>query len=102
MKKLIMITGVILIAYLILMTVATQEAQAPAAETVSAQHHVGEKEYRIGVIDGRIAVFRNGDLYLKTQTMLSSLPKSDQSKIEQGIEVDSLKELKRLLQDYCS
>ena len=97
-----MITGIILIAYLLLMTTVTQEAQAPAVDSVQVQQHVSDKEYRIGAVDGRVAVFRNDTLYIKTQTMLSSLPKSDQNKIENGIEVDSLKELKRLLQDYCS
>lgn len=102
MKKLILITGAVLIAYLLLVTVVTQEAQAPATAGVQTQSAKDEKEYRIGAADGRVAVFRNGELYLKTDTVLSSLPKSDRNRLEEGIDIDSLKELKERLQDYCS
>lgn len=102
MKKLIVITGIILIGYLLLITFASQQTQVPAAVSAQAEQLVAEKEYKIGVSDGRVAVFHNGKLYLKTETMLSSLPKSDRKRIEKGIEFDSLKELKLLLQDYCS
>lgn len=101
MKKLIVITGIILITYLLLMTYVSQPAQAPVV-SVQAEQVATEKEYKIGDYEGRVAVFRGGRLYLKTQTMLSSLPKSDRNRIENGIEFDSLKELKTLLQDYCS
>lgn len=102
MKKLIVITGIILIGYLLLITVVSQPAQAPAAASAQAERLTAEKAYKIADYEGRVAVFHNGDLYLKTQTMLSSLPKSDRNRIEKGIEFDSLKELKTLLQDYCS
>lgn len=102
MKKLILITGAVLIAYLLLVTVVSQEAQAPATAGVQTQRAQNEKEYRIGVADGRVAVFRDGDLYMKTDTALSSLPKSDRNRLEQGIYIDSVKELKERLQDYCS
>ena len=99
MKRLIVITGVILVVYLVLVTVVTQEADAPAAVGVQ---QATESGYRIGASEGRVAVFRDGNLYLRTDTTLSSLPKSDRNRLEQGINVDSLKELKSLLEDYCS
>lgn len=98
MKRLLLITGIILILYLILMTMAAPPTAAPSAQTVERQ----ESGYRIGVSDGRVTVFRNGELYLRTDTPVSSLPRSDRTKLEEGIEINSLKELKERLEDYCS
>ena len=102
MKKLILITGMIFVGYLIWMTTLSAQAPAPVTQTLQTERNTQETEYRIGVQDGRVAVFRHGELYLKTETAVSSLPKSDRKKIEDGIEIDSLKELKERLEDYCS
>lgn len=102
MKKLIVIAGVVLITYLILMTTLSQPTSAPSADKAATEQSVSESEYRIGALDGKVAVFRYGDLYLKTDTAIASLPKADRSRIEEGIDIDSLKELKRRLEDYCS
>ncbi|MBQ9247055.1 MAG: hypothetical protein IJ171_00540 [Ruminococcus sp.] len=102
MKKLIVVTGLILVAYLVLMTTLAQQTSAPSAPVTQSEREEQQTEFRIGVQDGRVAVFRHGELYLKTDTAVSSLPKSDRSRIEEGIEIDSLKELKSRLEDYCS
>ncbi|MBQ3285465.1 MAG: hypothetical protein IJH40_07470 [Ruminococcus sp.] len=102
MKKLILIAGVIVMIYLALNLFVSPQADAPVAASASAQTAQQEKGFRIGVADDRVAVFRDGILYLKTETLLSSLPKSDRARLEEGIHVDSIKELKELLQDYCS
>ncbi|WP_407386058.1 hypothetical protein [Ruminococcus sp.] len=102
MKKLILISGLILAVYLILMTVIAPQADAPSAVAVKAGEGAVHSGYTVGVSEGRIAVFRDGELYLRTETTVSSLPRADQLKLEEGIRVDSLKELKKLMQDYCS
>lgn len=98
MKKLLLITGAILIAYVILTAVMTPAVATPAA--VSAEKT--ESGYLIAESEGRIAVYRDGGLVLRTDTKLSDLPKSDAARLREGIEVNSMKELKRLLEDYCS
>lgn len=102
MKKLIMITGTVLIAYLILVTMIAAPESAPSATTVTAQESTADSGYIIGISEGRVAVFRDGQTVIRTDTQLSDLPKSDRAKLEEGIHIDSLKELKERLEDYCS
>ena len=102
MKKLILITGVILILYLVVVTSVTPAATTPSATVMSTEESDAENGYIIGISEGRVAVFRNGDIVIRTDTQLSDLPKSDRVKLEEGIRIDSLKELKARLQDYCS
>lgn len=101
-KKLIVISGIVVMAYLALNLIVSPQADAPVAASASAQATQAENGFRIGAADDRVAVFRDGELYLKTETLLSSLPKSDRIRLEEGISVSSVKELKELLQDYCS
>lgn len=91
-----------MLVYLALNMITSPQAGEPFAASTAAQETEAAAGYRVGVSDDRVAVFHNGQLYLRTDTLLSSLPKSDRTKIENGIEVDSVKELKELLQDYCS
>lgn len=102
MKKLIMITGAILILYLVVMTAVTPAATTPSATTVTTEESTADNGYIIGISEGRVTVFRDGDIAIRTDTQLSDLPKSDRVKLEEGIHVDSLKELKERLEDYCS
>ena len=102
MKKLIMITGAVLLVYLIVVTAAAQPTEYSSPQVTSAQANGAESGYRLGVSDGRIAVFRDGELYMITDTQISSLPKADQKRLEEGIYINSDRELKELLQDYCS
>ena len=102
MKKLILISGVILAAYMFLMTAVAPQADAPTAAAVKAGESAVQSGYTIGISEGRVAVFRDGTLYLRTEMTVSSLPRSDRIKLEEGVHVDSIKELKELLQDYCT
>ena len=102
MKKLILITGAVLIVYLILVTIIAQPETAPSATTVTAQESTAENGYIIGISEGRVTVFKDGQTVIRTDTQLSDLPKSDRVKLEEGIHIDSLKELKERLEDYCS
>lgn len=99
MKKLLLMTGIILTAYLGI-TSPLSSAGEPVA--VIAEVEATEGGFLVGVSQGRVAVFRGGELYLKTDTSVSSLPRADRTRLEQGIYLDSEKELKQLLQDLCS
>ena len=102
MKKLIIITGMVLIAYLILVTPLTPAATTQDKTAVAARESTAESGYIIGISEGRVTVFKDGDTVVRTDTKLSDLPKSDRVKLEEGVHVDSLKELKERLEDYCS
>ena len=105
MKRLILITGVLLIAYVVMISALSP---SPGAQTaaISASESSGEPEsrgvYSLGVLDDRVAVYLDGALYLKTDTVVSSLPKRDQKKLEEGVSFNSKEELLRLVEDYCS
>ena len=101
-KKLIMITGAILLIYLIVITAAAQPTENSSPQVTSAEADNAESGYRLGVSDGRVAVFRDGELYMRTDTQISSLPKADRKRLDEGINIDSVKELTELLQDFCS
>ena len=102
LKKLIIITGMILIAYLALMTTLAPTATTEDTASVCAEESIAENGYIIGISEGRVTVFKGGDTVVRTDTKLSDLPKSDRVRLEEGIHVDSLKELKERLEDYCS
>lgn len=99
MKKLLIITGAVLIAYVVLISVLTP---APAVPAAAAAPSAPDAEYVLCEDNGRVAVYRGDTLYLKTETRVDDLPRADRTRIRQGITVSSLKELKRLLEDYCS
>ncbi|WP_405343663.1 BofC C-terminal domain-containing protein [Ruminococcus sp.] len=102
MKRLIIITGALLIGYLIMMTALAPAATSEKATSIAVEESDAENGYVIGISQGRVAVFREGELVIRTDTQLSDLPKSDRVRLEEGIRIDSLKELKERLQDYCS
>jgi hypothetical protein len=93
---------VILAVYLILTAIVAPQAQAPSAVAVKAGESAVQSGYTVGVSEGRVAVFKDGALVLRTETPVNSLPRSDQLRLQEGIVVNSLKELKELMQDYCS
>lgn len=102
LKRLLTITGTILIAYVVFSAVA-----APPGEEAAVKQElstVGESVpiYLITEENDRVVVYRNDEIYLRTDTQVSSLPKGDRQKMERGITVFSDKELKEMIEDYCS
>ena len=102
MKKLLAVTGAILISYVILTSAVANEAAAPSAGEADNVAVEADDGYTVADHEGRVAVYRAGRLYRLTDTPTASLPKSDRLKLERGIRVDSDKELKSILEDYCS
>ena len=105
MKKLVLITGAVLIACVFAGSFAAspqpRTAAAAIAETTAPQADGG---FVIRDSGGRIAVFRRGESapLLVTQTLTESRPRADAKKIREGIEVPDRQTLEKLLEDYCS
>lgn len=60
--------------------------------------------YIIKNFQGKVAVFRSGDEILMniTDTEINSLPDFDKQQLQIGVYAANERELKRLLEDYCS
>lgn len=106
MKRLLLITGVLLIAYVVMMSALSPSASSYEEipdETAVTEADEDEGDVYI-VLDenGRVAVTLNGALYLRTDTVVASLPKADRTKLKKGIVLTDKAALKKLLEDYCS
>ncbi len=102
MKKMILITGTILIACVIIGSLAAQPAaQTTRAEAASQISTVG---YVVKESEGRVAVFIQGEEQplMITETYLNTLPKTDAEKLKKGVFATDKKQLRKLLEDYCS
>lgn len=105
MKKLIGITGIILIGCVCISSLYAPKANAAftAEQTVQTQPST-EECFVVKAEDNYIVVYKKGEStpYLVTQSRADSLPKGDIMQLKGGVEVVGEKNLKRLLEDYCS
>lgn len=103
MKKLVAITGIILISCVSFGSLYTH-TEAARSYTAAAAGETRAAGYVIRDWKGKIAVFLSGaDKPLKvTSTRTSTLPKTDIKKLKSGIYTESSRELERILEDYCS
>ena len=104
MKKLVLIvvTGAVLISCVLISSLAASPA---AAQNASVRQTVTEeKAFIIGIENGRIAVFGEGEEkpLILTDTYANTLPKIDRDELEKGVKVSGEKELKKAIEDYCS
>lgn len=101
MKKLVLITGIILITCVCVSSFAESRATAltepPQAVEISESYVV--RDY-----NGCVAVFREGrpNPSRITSTRTDTLPKSDVKKLREGIKAEDRQTLERILEDYCS
>ena len=105
MKRLVCITGIILIACVCMMTFFAPQTSAEVQENTKNQEDlISEQVYVIKSENNRIVVYKKGEIlpFLTTDTLTSSLPKSDIMNLNKGIEVKGEINLKKLLEDYCS
>ena len=104
MKKLILIavTGVVLISCVLISTLAA--GPASAQNTSEQQIVTEEKAFVIGIENGRVAVFEDGEEkpLIVTETYANNLPKIDRDELEKGVRVSGEKELQKAIEDYCS
>lgn len=103
-KRLIFITGVILITCVIISSAF--EAGNNIRQTVYHAQEVSETEktFVMSSEHGRLVVYRKGEQepFMTTDTFTYSLPKTDKRQLEQGIEIQGEEELRKTLEDYCS
>ncbi len=118
MKKLVSITGCFLmlcnfIMYALLPSMPQTAATTPQTDTAelseptsleSQESNVSEEVYILKAYNGRLAVFRGVSAVpsMETDVRIADLPPADIELLKSGIAVQSLSELNRLLEDYCS
>ncbi|MDO4748143.1 MAG: hypothetical protein Q4A12_03095 [Eubacteriales bacterium] len=104
MKKLIPIFGAFAIICVIISTLTaqsktdTQNVDNTTQATVSQE----QKTYMVKSQNGRIVVMCGDELYYRTTTAVSTLPKKDQKILLYGIKAQTLEEVELILRDYCS
>lgn len=109
MKKLVAITGAILICCTVISAAASTKYQNSEAsctiynETENTSNFDNEN-YILKSVNGNLVVYLADGVtvYLDTEKNVSSLPHGDKLRLEQGIEVHSTEKLKKLLEDYVS
>ena len=102
MKKAICVavTGVILISSVFIgAAFGTQDNRAQAAQAVSVPN-----KYIIKSEKCRLVVYKSGNdaPFLTTETFSDNLPKSDVDRLKKGVEVSGERNLRKMLEDYCS
>lgn len=95
--------------FIFLISVGTISAVVPnsgasAPNSEAQKIDLTEKYFIVKDFYGKIAVFENdSDEPIKiTDSFISYLPEYDRQQLKNGVRADSEKELKRLLEDYCS
>lgn len=97
MKKLICATGIILIACAVtgnLFTAGT-DASAQTVQQSNTEDKCEEDVFILKIEDGYLNVYykESGNIYLKTGTMSSNLPKSDVMQLEKVLKLQGRKRL---------
>ena len=109
MKKIVGLTGVILIACMMISSLfapanSVENTSAASDYSASQNNGTGESDYIIKTEKGYIVVYKKGEdkPYLTTDCRVSNLPKGDALYLEKGIEIKGKKSLMKTLEDYCS
>lgn len=105
MKKLVLITGIILMVCLFTSVYASPTATVGTKAKVTEEKRENDNDvFVMKSENNRIVVYRYGEEtpYLTTDTLVSTLPKGDIMLLEKGIEVKGEENLKKSLEDYCS
>ena len=106
MKRIICMTGIILIACVITGAVIEENSITSFENTEIYSTAVTESTpvYIIKAENGLLTVYRKGEAspYITTQTQVSNLPESDKNNLEKGIEIHGETQLRKSLEDYCS
>ena len=105
MKRLVCITGVILIGC-VCITVMSSPSKAvnTGVEAVATAPDEQITSYIIKAENNKIVVYKKGEKtpYIVTETYVDSLPKNDILLLNEGIEIQGKKNLQKSLQDFCS
>lgn len=105
MKKLVLITGIILMVCLFTSVYAAPAATVGTHVSVTDENKGNENEvFVLKSENNYIVVYKFGENtpYMTTDTLVSTLPKGDIMLLEKGIEVKGEDNLKKSLEDFCS
>ncbi len=112
MKRLIIITGIVIYSLFAAAMLINTEIQRKPYERTAVETYpletvtesVSGDIYILKSIDGKIAVKETstGKIIKKTDTLVSILPEKDREMLKKGIKVKSDEELRLLLEDFCS
>lgn len=109
MKKIVGLTGVILIACMMISSLfapanSVENTSATSDYSASQNNGTGKSDYIIKAEKGYIVVYKKGEdkPYLTTDCRVSNLPKGDALYLEKGIEIKGKESLMKTLEDYCS
>ncbi|MBQ1309040.1 MAG: hypothetical protein II629_00775 [Ruminococcus sp.] len=102
MKKLIAITGVILISCVCAGSLWAPSAASAQPQTAGVQEKTEPGSYKIADSGGHVAVFYADAPLLTTDTLTDSLPRADAKRVREGIPARSRQEIEKLLEDFCS
>lgn len=113
MKKLVLITGIILVTCTIINAYATtndlpqasnSQYEINSTESTTVTEISEEELFIIKQINGRIAVFKenSNEPYITTDTFISNLPENDINRLKNGIKIYGKDNLRKALEDYCS
>lgn len=105
MKRLIGITGIILISCVCIGALySPSEAVNTEAQVVVTQSEKIDVIYILKAENNRLVVYKKGEKepHIVTETYVNNLPKGDILRLVEGIEIKGEKNLQKSLQDYCS
>ncbi len=104
MKKLIVIFGVFAIICVIVTSFSDRSyiSHTPKPESQQTTDSQTGEVYTIKSENGRIVVYKEDELFLRTSTAVNTLPKKDERELLYGITVYSKDEMNEVLEDYCS
>lgn len=105
MKKLVLITGIILMVCLFTSVYAAPAATVGTQVSVTDENKDNENEvFVLKSENNYIVVYKFGENTpcMTTDTLVSTLPKGDIMLLEKGIEVKGEENLKKSLEDFCS
>lgn len=104
MKKLVLITGIILMTCLFTSVYAFEPENINTSTNTETLDQAENDVYVMKSRNNRIVVYKKGETapFIETETLVSSLPKGDILMLEKGIEIKGEKNLQKSLEDFCS
>ncbi len=104
MKKLVLITGIILMLCLFTSVYASVPENINTSTNTQTLDKTETDVFVMKSENNRIVVYKKGESapFIKTDTLVSSLPRGDIPLLEKGIEINGEKNLQKALEDFCS
>ncbi len=108
MKKLIAVTGILLISSIFITSYLTpsdyEAAQSQQQDADVRTEQELNSGYIVSVFSGRVALYRKRDkkVLFTTDSLVSDLPAADQERLKQGIEAADMNEADRIIKELCS